>query len=143
MLVVRWDPALNGEGVREGVRRYRVYGKENLTDEAWREVSEGEEPQFLFFRIAVDKYVRAGGTFVAFTETGRNRLIGDHLEPDDCLWHETGNAGRGIRCLPDFVFGQGARPSSNRVVFTVWDYFGVNTPLLPSGLLGPARVEIE
>lgn len=51
---VRWNPALNGEGVREGVRRYRVYGKESLTDEAWREVSEGEESKFHFFRITVE-----------------------------------------------------------------------------------------
>jgi hypothetical protein len=52
--VVHWNSALNGEGVREGVRRYRVYGKESLTDEAWREVSEGEESQFHFFRITVE-----------------------------------------------------------------------------------------
>jgi hypothetical protein len=79
---------------------------------------------------------------IRVANTWRNRLIGDHLEPDDCLWHEAGNAGRGIRRLPDFVLGKGERPSSKRVGFTVWDYFGVNTPLLPSGLLGPANVEI-
>ena len=52
--VVRWNPALNGDGVREGVRRYRVYGKQSLTDESWCEVSEGEESKFHFFRITVE-----------------------------------------------------------------------------------------
>ena len=79
---------------------------------------------------------------VRVANTWRNRLVGDHLEPEDCLWHEPNNAGRGLRRLPDFVFGRGERPSSGRVGFTVWDYFGVNTPLLPSGLIGPATVEI-
>lgn len=79
---------------------------------------------------------------VCVANTWRNRLVGDHLEPEDCLWHETSNAGRALRRLPDFVLGQGERPSSGRVGFTVWDYLGVNTPLLPSGLIGPVTVEI-
>ena len=53
-----------------------------------------------------------------------------------------GAARRALRRLPDFVLGQGERPSSGRVGFTVWDYLGVNTPLLPSGLIGPVTVEI-
>ena len=52
--VVTWSPALDGEGVREGVRVYRVWGKANLDDAAWSEVSSGNESTYRFFRITVE-----------------------------------------------------------------------------------------
>ena len=52
--VVSWSPALNGDGVREGVRTYRVWGKANLTDAAWSEVAPDGEPAYRFFRVSVE-----------------------------------------------------------------------------------------
>ena len=52
--VVSWSPALNGEGVREGVRTYRVWGKAELTDSAWVEVVSGGESDYRFFRVTVE-----------------------------------------------------------------------------------------
>ena len=52
--VVSWSPALNGEGVREGTRTYRVWGKESLTDAAWREVAPSGEAGYRFFRVTVE-----------------------------------------------------------------------------------------
>ena len=52
--VVTWSPALNGEGVREGVRVYRVWGKTNLDDAAWSEVCVGNEAGYRFFRVTVE-----------------------------------------------------------------------------------------
>ena len=52
--VVTWSPALNGEGVREGVRVYRVWGKANLNDASWSEVESGNEADFRFFRVTVE-----------------------------------------------------------------------------------------
>ena len=52
--VVMWSPALNGEGVREGARTYRVWGKANLDDAAWNEVSVGNEGDYRFFRVTVE-----------------------------------------------------------------------------------------
>ena len=52
--VVTWSPALNGEGVREGARVYRIWGKVNLDDAAWSEVSPGGEGNFRFFRVTVE-----------------------------------------------------------------------------------------
>ena len=52
--VVTWSPALNGEGVREGARVYRVWGKANLDDATWSEVSSGAEGDFRFFRVTVE-----------------------------------------------------------------------------------------
>ena len=52
--VVTWSPALNGEGVREGTRTYRIWGKANLDDATWSEVSSGAEGDFRFFRVTVE-----------------------------------------------------------------------------------------
>ena len=52
--VVTWSPALNGEGVREGARVYRVWGKANLGDAAWCEVSDSNESAYRFFRVTVE-----------------------------------------------------------------------------------------
>ena len=52
--VVSWSPALNGDGVREGVRTYRVWGKANLTDAAWSEVAPDDESTYRFFRVSVE-----------------------------------------------------------------------------------------
>ena len=52
--VVTWSPALNGEGVREGTRTYRVWGKVNLNDAAWSEIEAGKEGDFRFFRVTVE-----------------------------------------------------------------------------------------
>ena len=52
--VVTWSPALNGEGVREGSRVYRVWGKANLDDAAWNEVGVGNEGDYRFFRVTVE-----------------------------------------------------------------------------------------
>ena len=48
------SPALNGEGVREGSRTYRVWGKANLDDVAWSEVESGDEGDYRFFRVTVE-----------------------------------------------------------------------------------------
>lgn len=83
---------------------------------------------------------------IRVTNTWRNRLIGDKRLPDDCEWGEANakagsGIGRGIRRLPEFLFTNGPRPSSGRIGFCVWDYFGINSPLQPSGLIGPVTIE--
>ena len=50
-VIVTWSPALNGEGVREGSRTYRVWGKANLDAAAWSEVEVGGETDYRFFRV--------------------------------------------------------------------------------------------
>lgn len=52
--VIKWSPALNGEGVRDGVRTYRVWGKANVTDAEWSEVAPGGETDYRFFRVTVE-----------------------------------------------------------------------------------------
>ena len=101
------------------------------------------------YKVDVTGAIREGDendVVVKVTNTWRNRLIGDEQEPDDCVWgipNAKGGArsGRGVKALPDFVFGNGERPSKNRIGFCVWNYFGVNSQLQPSGLIGPVSLE--
>ena len=58
--ILSWKPPLNGEttdgaGVREGVRSYRVYGKQALDDaaEEWKIVHAGGEGNYRFFKVLV------------------------------------------------------------------------------------------
>ena len=58
---VTWSPALNDESpleggsTRQGVRRYRVFGKNELTTaEKWTECPEGAEGDYRFFKVSVD-----------------------------------------------------------------------------------------
>ena len=52
--VVTWEPALNGEGVRNGVRTYTVFGATSLEARDWAPVAEGEEASCRFFRVRVE-----------------------------------------------------------------------------------------
>ncbi len=88
---------------------------------------------------------------IRVTNTWHNRLVGDNLEPDDCDWYPpnprrataTKLCGRGIRRIPDFVMKDGERPSRGRIGWSDWDYFAVDTPLIPAGLLGPVTLRFE
>ena len=53
--VVTWDPALNGEGVRTGVRTYTVKGSNVLSNDPkdWTECGEGKEGGFQYFKVSV------------------------------------------------------------------------------------------
>ncbi len=90
---------------------------------------------------------------VEVTNGWHNRLLGDHLLPDDdCEWgpdrtHQSDMAGtqtfcgRGLRRIPDWAWNaDGSRPSTNRVTFTSWDYFRGDEHPVPSGLLGPVAL---
>jgi len=65
-----------------------------------------------------------------------NRLIGDEREPADA---EYGRDGR-LRRWPEWLLEGETRPSPGRLTFSTWKHFTKDTPLLPSGLLGPVRI---
>ena len=71
-----------------------------------------------------------------------NRLIGDEQEPDDCEWipgHEEKDAGS-LKALPAWFINNQPRPSKGRYCFTTRKYFTKDSPLIPSGLIGPMRL---
>ena len=87
------------------------------------------------FRVDVTGILKPTGNnlVVRVTNLWVNRLIGDEQLPDDCQWN--GNA---IASIPGWVTDGGKRPASDRVTFTTWKFYDKNSPLLESGILGPA-----
>jgi hypothetical protein len=71
-----------------------------------------------------------------------NRLIGDEQEPPDCEWipGERGFGGS-LKEFPSWFLKHEPRPSKGRYCFTTWNYFTKDSPLIPSGLLGPVQLK--
>ena len=81
---------------------------------------------------------------IKVTNLWPNRLIGDERFPDDCTPDGTWLKGS-IPAWPEWVLQGKPRPEPRRLTFTTWKYYTKDSPLLPSGLLGPVtlRGEIE
>ncbi|MBR4171350.1 MAG: hypothetical protein IKR48_06830 [Kiritimatiellae bacterium] len=79
---------------------------------------------------------------IEFTNVWANRLIGDEQEPADCAFVKAPYPGGWyLERFPEwFKAGIAARPSKGRKCFTDWNYFTKDSPLTPSGLLGPVRL---
>ena len=68
-----------------------------------------------------------------------NRLIGDEQEPADAEYGKDGNLIR----WPEWLTNNEPRPSAGRLTFATWKHFTKDSPLHPSGLLGPVTLRIE
>jgi hypothetical protein len=79
---------------------------------------------------------------VKVTNLWPNRLIGDEQLPDDCTQDGSWKTGR-LPAWPDWLLKGQPRPEPRRMTFTTWKYFNKESPLLPSGLLGPVTVQGE
>jgi hypothetical protein len=64
-----------------------------------------------------------------------NRLIGDEQLPEDIDW-----AGLPLKRWPAWLLNGTSRPVPQRVTFTTWHHWRKDSPLLPSGLLGPVML---
>ena len=81
---------------------------------------------------------------IEVTNVWANRLIGDEQEPADMQWlpgHIWG--GQFLQEYPDWFLQNKPRPSKGRYCFTTWNYFSKESPLVPSGLIGPVRLMKE
>ncbi len=78
---------------------------------------------------------------IEVTNVWANRLIGDEQEPADAEWGK-GHMGFGgpLKEFPEWFLKATPRPSPGRFTFTTWNYFKKDSPLVPSGLLGPVTV---
>ena len=91
------------------------------------------------FRVDVTQYLRVGKNKlqVQVTNLWPNRLIGDEQYPDDARYTAAGN----IAVWPQWVLNGSARPEPRRIAFTTWKLWHKGDNLLPSGLIGPVRIE--
>jgi hypothetical protein len=81
---------------------------------------------------------------IEVTNVWANRLIGDEQEPADCEWRpgEAGvDNGDSLKRFPEWFLKKQPRPSKGRYCFTTWNYFTKDSPLTPSGLIGPVQIK--
>jgi hypothetical protein len=90
------------------------------------------------WRVDIEAFVKGTGNQleIRVANLWPNRLIGDEKLPPDA---EYGKSGALLR-VPSWVTGKEPRPSTGRYAFSTWKHFSADSPLLPSGLLGPVRL---
>jgi hypothetical protein len=90
------------------------------------------------WRVEITEAIRRKGNRleVRVANLWPNRLIGDEREPPDAEYAPGGNLVR----WPEWLLEGRPRPSSGRLAFSTWKHFDADSPLLPSGLLGPVKV---
>lgn len=104
------------------------------------------------FRADISRALKSGKNHleIRVTNLWPNRMIGDEQEPDDAEWGEAfhykyapGNPviGRMLAHVPQWLIEGKPRPSQGRHTFVSFKFFTKDSPLLPSGLLGPVNVE--
>jgi hypothetical protein len=90
------------------------------------------------WRVEVTGHLKQKGNLAEITVANLwpNRLIGDERLPADGQYGRSGNLER----WPDWLLKDEARPVPGRYTFATWKHYTKDSPLLPSGLLGPLRL---
>ena len=99
------------------------------------------------FCIDITSQLHKGDNIISIDVTNLwvNRMVGDEHEPDDVEWSDpiqfgASGIGRFMKTVPDWLRLSQPRPSQGRKAVVSIKYFDKNTPLLPSGLIGPVVV---
>jgi hypothetical protein len=114
----------------------------------------GEEVDVLWtppFRADITPFLREGRNTLAIHVANRwvNRLIGDAAIDVDYTYQKSGTSkftdGR-IEALPEWLSssiseGPSGRFAHRRHSFSIWQHYDADSPLIPSGLLGPVRLQ--
>jgi hypothetical protein len=79
---------------------------------------------------------------LAVANTWHNRLVGDEQFPPDFEFgtDRGEKMGRALKAYPDWFVKNRPRLETNRLAFVNWFYHRKDTPLIPSGLLGPVQL---
>ena len=123
---IRRKPIWLDLGMVKNICRVRVNGRElaTLWCAPWRvDISGVVTPKKNLLEISV-------------ANLWPNRLIGDERTPSPAEYGKDGNLLR----WPEWIAKGDLRPSPGRFTFATWRHFTKDTPLLPSGLLGPVRL---
>jgi len=83
---------------------------------------------------------RPSSLSIKVTNLWPNRLIGDDALPADIEWKPSEGVYQPIKEIPQWV-KDGKKSPTGRHTFTTWRFWKADDPLLPSGLLGPVKVE--
>jgi len=97
-----------------------------------------------FVRDVTDALKPGANTIeLAVANTWHNRLVGDEQFPPDFEFGKDRGAkmGRALKAYPDWFIKNQPRPETNRLAFVNWFYHRKDTPLIPSGLLGPVQLK--
>lgn len=91
------------------------------------------------FRVDVANVLKKGTNTleVRVTNLWPNRLIGDEFLPDNREWNSSG----ALKRWPDDVLKGQPPLETGRVTWTTWRHYTTDSPLLPSGLLGPVKLQ--
>jgi len=96
------------------------------------------------FRTDITSLLKPGenNIQVKITNTWWNRMVGDEQLPEDLKWgaHIDNRFGYPLKEIPKWVWSGEQRPSKDRVTFTTWKFVEKNSPLVPSGLIGPVKL---
>ena len=88
------------------------------------------------FTVDVTDVVSPGANalVVKVTNLWVNRLIGDEQLAPNVEW--SGRRGP-IKNWPEWLTSGGTPPDDGHVTFTTWRFYGADSPLIESGLIGP------
>ncbi len=91
------------------------------------------------FKVDITRAAHAGTNQleIAVTNLWRNRLIGDEQLPEDAQW-----TGPHLTAWPQWLL-DGKPSPTGRITFTTWQHVKKTSPLDPSGLIGPVKLEAE
>lgn len=98
------------------------------------------------FRTEVTRHLRDGNNILEVRMANRwiNRLIGDESLPTDLTYQPEGSHkftdGR-LEQLPAWLYDRTRLAERKRYSFTTWKHYESTSPLVPSGLLGPVKID--
>ncbi|MCS7253839.1 MAG: glycosyl hydrolase [Armatimonadota bacterium] len=92
------------------------------------------------FQVEITDAVKVGKNRleVSVTNLWVNRLIGDEQLPDDREWNPDGS----LKGFPKWMLEGKPMPKTGRYTWTTWRHHTKDSPLIPSGLLGPVKILI-
>jgi hypothetical protein len=96
------------------------------------------------FNLDITNYLKAGDNQleIAITNQWSNRLIGDERYPaNDGGYKLEGYRPTGK--MPQWFVNNEPRPKGERTTFTTAPFYDKNSPLMPSGLIGPVQIKFK
>jgi hypothetical protein len=98
------------------------------------------------FRAEVTRHLRAGDNTLEVRVANRwiNRIIGDESLGTDLRYQPEGKnkfTDGKLEALPAWLYDRTRLSERKRYSFTTWKHYEAKSPLVPSGLLGPVKID--